>query len=77
MAGFAIMTYLSMPAAAQLVVKSEDVTLKLGLQGQLWGDWNQDSTGKQGYQQNYFLRRARIIVGADSGQRHQSLLRDR
>jgi hypothetical protein len=55
------------PAAAQIVVKNEDVTFKFGVQGQLWADWTQDSTGTQGYQQNYYLRRARIIMGGDIG----------
>jgi hypothetical protein len=55
------------PAAAQIVVKNEDVTFKFGVQGQLWGDWTQDSTGTQGYQQNFYLRRARLIVGGDIG----------
>src|SRR5215831_5690720 len=53
------------PAAAQIVVKNEDVTFKFGVQGQLWADWTQDSTGTQGYQQNYYLRRARLIFGGD------------
>ncbi|HEY2018798.1 MAG TPA: porin [Bryobacteraceae bacterium] len=55
------------PALAQIVVKNEDVTFKFGVQGQLWGDWTEDSTGTQGYQQNFYLRRARIIVGGDIG----------
>ncbi len=55
------------PATAQIVVKNEDVSFKFGIQGQLWGDWTQDSTGAQGYQQNYYLRRARIIFGGDIG----------
>ena len=56
-----------MPAGAQIVVKNEDVTFKFGVQGQIWADWTQDSSGSQGYQQNFFLRRARIIVGGDVG----------
>jgi hypothetical protein len=55
------------PADAQIVVKNEDVTFKFGVQGQLWADWAQDPSGRQGYQQNFFLRRARIIVAGDVG----------
>ncbi|HUK18165.1 MAG TPA: porin [Bryobacteraceae bacterium] len=55
------------PASAQIVVKNEDVNFKFGIQGQLWGDWTQDSSGTQGYQQNFYLRRARIIFGGDIG----------
>ncbi|MBZ5621189.1 MAG: OprO/OprP family phosphate-selective porin [Acidobacteriia bacterium] len=55
------------PASAQIVVKNEDVTFKFGIQGQLWADWTQDSSGTQGYQQNFYLRRARIIFAGDVG----------
>jgi hypothetical protein len=55
------------PALAQITVKNEDVTFKFGIQGQLWGDWTQDATGSQGYQQNFYLRRARLIFGGDIG----------
>src|SRR5664279_5431812 len=58
---------ISVPASAQIVVKNDDVTFKLGVQGQLWADWTQDSSGAQGYQQNFYLRRARIIIGGDIG----------
>jgi Phosphate-selective porin O and P len=58
---------LSVPASAQIVVKNEDVTFKFGIQGQLWADWTQDSSGSQNYQQNLYLRRARIIVAGDIG----------
>lgn len=57
----------SVPALAQIVVKNEDVTFKFGIQGQLWADWTQDSSGTQGYQQNFYLRRARLIVAGDVG----------
>jgi hypothetical protein len=57
----------SMPATAQIVVKNEDVTFKFGVQGQLWADWTQDSSGTQGYQQNFYLRRARLIMAGDVG----------
>ena len=35
----------SVPVSAQIVVKNEDVTFKFGVQGQLWADWTQDSSG--------------------------------
>jgi hypothetical protein len=58
----------SVPAKAQIVVKNEDVSIKFGVLGQLWGDWTQDSTsGVQGYQQNLYIRRARLIMGGDIG----------
>lgn len=66
-AGATILTYLSAPAGAQVVLSNEDVSFKFGVQGQLWGDWTQDSSGSQGYQQNYYLRRARLIMGGDLG----------
>ena len=66
-AGITMMMFLPAPAPAQIVVKNEDVTFKLGVQGQLWGDWTQDSSGTQGYQQNFYLRRVRLIMGGDIG----------
>ncbi len=58
----------AMPAAAQITIKAEDATFNFGVQGQFWADWTQDSTaGVQGYQQNLYLRRARVIVGGDVG----------
>ena len=58
----------SIPASAQIVVKAaDDVTFKFGIQGQVWADWTQDSTGAQNYQQNFYLRRARIIMGGEIG----------
>lgn len=62
-----LLAFAPAPAGAQIVVKNEDVTFKFGIQGQLWGDWTQDSTGSQGYQQNFYLRRLRIIFGGDIG----------
>lgn len=62
-----MLTAVSAPASAQIVVKNDDVTFKFGFQGQLWGDWTQDSSGAQNYQQNFYLRRARIILGGDIG----------
>ena len=58
----------SVPAKAQIVVKNEDVTFKFGILVQLWGDWTQDSTaGVQGYQQNLYIRRARLMMSGDIG----------
>jgi hypothetical protein len=62
-----ILLVASLPAWGQIVVESEDVKFKFGVQGQLWGDWTQDSTGAQGYQQNFYLRRIRLMVNADVG----------
>jgi hypothetical protein len=62
-----VLAFVSIPSSAQLVLKSDDVSFKFGVQGQLWADWTQDSSGTQGYQQNFYLRRARIIVGGDIG----------
>ena len=43
---------ISVPSSAQVVLKaSDDVFFKFGIQGQLWADWTQDSSGTQGYQQ--------------------------
>ena len=42
-------------------------TFKFGVQGQLWADWTQDATGPQGYQQNFYLRRVRLIMAGDIG----------
>jgi len=59
------------PAMAQLQVKNEDLTLKFGFQGQFWGDWTQDSTapsaGNQGYAQNFYILRARLMFGGTFG----------
>jgi len=66
-AGATMLTLLSAPAQGQIVVKNDDVTFKFGVQGQLWGDWTQNSSGHQGYQQNFYLRRARLIMSGDMG----------
>ena len=63
-AAFALLPQLM---TAQIVVRNEDVAFKFGVQGQLWADVSQDSTGNQGYQQNFYFRRARIIMGGDIG----------
>src|SRR5262249_43559338 len=59
------------PVQAQLQVKNEDVTLKFGLQGQIWADWTQDATapsaGSQGYAQNFYLLRARFMMQGQIG----------
>lgn len=69
----AMMLALAAPASAQLQIKNEDVTIKFGIQGQFWADWNQDATaasaGSQGYQQNFFLRRARLLIGGNIGEK--------
>jgi hypothetical protein len=62
-----MLTAVSVPASAQIVVKNGDVDFKFGIQGQLWADWTQDSSGAQNYQQNFYFRRARIIFGGDIG----------
>ncbi len=60
------------PASAQLQIKNEDVTLKFGIQGQFWADWTQDATaasaGPQGYAQNFYLLRARLMLGGSIGE---------
>lgn len=42
--------------------------MRFGIQGQLWASWNESSAAtSQGYQQNLYLRRARILLGGDIG----------
>jgi hypothetical protein len=71
MAGGLMLALVPVPASAQLQIKNEDVTIKFGIQGQFWADWNQDATpasaGAQGYQQNFYLRRARLMMGGNIG----------
>jgi len=59
------------PASAQLQLKTEDVTIKFGFQGQFWADYTQDSTapsaGNQGYAQNFYLLRDRLMFGGTIG----------
>jgi hypothetical protein len=57
------------PGAAQLQISSEDVSVKFGFLGQFRGDWTQDATGSQGYQQNLYMRRGRFMVGGQIGDR--------
>jgi len=53
-------------ASAQITISNEDVDLRLGVQGQFWGDWNENpATG--GYAQNLYIRRARLLFGGDIG----------
>ena len=50
------------PARSQVVVKVNDtVNFRLGFQLQGWADYNQDPIS-QGYSQNFFLRRVRLIM---------------
>jgi hypothetical protein len=66
-----LLALVAAPASAQLQIKSEDVTLKFGFQGQFWTDWTQDATaasaGPQGYAQNFYLLRARLMLGGSVG----------
>jgi hypothetical protein len=55
-------------ANAQAAIKVNDVIyLKLGIYLQAWADWQEvpdaQNSGSGGYQQNLFLRRARILMG--------------
>jgi hypothetical protein len=55
----------TMPSAmgAQASIKvGEDVTIRFGTLIQGWGDWTQDPVS-EGYAQNLYLRRARLLVG--------------
>ena len=71
MACVVMLALFAAPASAQLQVKNEDVTLKFGFQGQFWADWTQDATapsaGHQGYAQNFYLLRARLMMGGTIG----------
>ena len=54
------------PAIAQLTISTaEGQNIKFGFQGQFWADFQQDlnTTATQGYQQNLYLRRIRLIAG--------------
>ena len=59
------------PASAQLQIKTEDITIKFGFQGQFWADYTQDATapsaGNQGYAQNFYLLRDRLMIGGNIG----------
>jgi hypothetical protein len=55
-------------AYGQVTIGNEDAQIRIGFAGQFWGIWTQDSTaGQQGYQQNLYLRRIRLMVGGDIG----------
>ena len=45
---------------------SEDVKFKFGVEGQVWADENQNPQ-TQGYAQNLFVRRLRLMVGGEIG----------
>lgn len=61
LAAFALLV--AAPARAQAIVKvNDDVFFRLGIQLQMWGDWQQDTTAAAGFQQNLFLRRARFLL---------------
>jgi hypothetical protein len=54
---------MSSAAGAQASIKvGEDVTIRFGTLLQGWGDWTQDPVS-EGYAQNLYLRRARLLVG--------------
>lgn len=69
--GALMMALAAAPASAQLQIKTEDVTLRFGFQGQFWADYTQDSTpasaGNQGYAQNFYLLRDRLMLGGTIG----------
>jgi hypothetical protein len=54
---------ISTTARAQAVIKvNDDVNIKFGILLQGWADWTQDPV-TEGYAQNLFLRRARLLMG--------------
>ncbi len=64
-AGLALLLGLSGTASAQAIVKvNDDVNLRFGFLLQGWADWAQDPV-TEGYSQNLFLRRARVIVAGN------------
>src|SRR5579864_8824792 len=71
MAGVLMLALVPAPVSAQLQIKNEDVTIKFGIQGQFWADWTQDATaasaGSQGYAQNFYLLRARLMMAGSIG----------
>jgi Phosphate-selective porin O and P len=53
-------------ASAQAIIKVNDVVnIKFGLLLQAWGDWQQTAVGPNtnGYAQNLFIRRMRLLMG--------------
>ncbi len=71
LAGMVILALAAAPVSAQLQIQNEDVSIKFGIQGQFWADWTQTNTpaseGEQGFAQNFYLRRARILMGGNIG----------
>jgi hypothetical protein len=57
---------LTAPVRAQLTISGEDASVKLGILGQFWGDWNQDPASG-GYSQNLFIRRIRLMASGTIG----------
>lgn len=53
---------------AQIAIRSEEISARFGVQGQLWANWAQDPTRTvPGYTQNLFLRRLRVMAGGEIG----------
>jgi hypothetical protein len=67
----------SAPARAQITVNNEHVTFKFGIQGQLWGDWTQASTGSQGLPAELVTPPAAPHYGRRYRQGHQLFRRNR
>jgi hypothetical protein len=71
MASALLLALVAAPASAQFQINSEDATVKFGFLGQVWADWTQDATaasaGPQGYAQNFYLLRARLMFGGTIG----------
>ena len=71
MASAAFLALVSAPAYAQFQLKTEDASVRFGFLGQFWADWTQDATaasaGPQGYAQNFYLLRARLMFGGTIG----------
>lgn len=64
----ALVLLVAAPAArAQAIVKvNDDVFFRLGIQYQMWADWQQDTTPTAGYAQNLYLRRIRFILAGQT-----------
>lgn len=62
----ALMAFAYVVADAQIAAKSEEISARFGVQGQLWANWAQDATGNvNGYTQNLYLRRLRLMAGGE------------
>jgi hypothetical protein len=58
-----VFTIMAGAAYAQATIRvGEDVSIRFGTLLQGWGDWTQDPVS-EGYSQNLYLRRARLLVG--------------